>query len=65
MEYFGYDYTSTGQGNYNATHDKSVYGVEYTDGKMEQLEANIISENMISQVDSEGHHYQLLTEVTD
>ena len=26
---------------------------------------NIIAENMLSQVDSEGHHYQVLTEVTD
>ena len=25
----------------------------------------IIAENMMSQVDSEGHHYQVLTEVTD
>ena len=27
--------------------------------------ANILTENMLSQVDSEGHHYQVLTEVTD
>ena len=32
---------------------------------MTQLAANIIAENMISQVDYEGHHYQVLTEVTD
>ena len=32
---------------------------------MEQLAANIIAENMMSQVDSGGHHYQVLTEVTD
>ena len=32
---------------------------------MEQLADNIIAENMLSQVDSEGHHYQVLTEVTD
>ena len=60
-----YDDTSTGEGNYNAMHDKSVCEVEYLDGIMEQLAANIIAENMISQVDSEGHHYQVLTEVTD
>ena len=30
----------------------------------EQLAANIIAENMMSQVDSEVHHYQLFTEVT-
>ena len=30
-----------------------------------KLTANRIAENMLSQVDSEGHHYQLLTQVTD
>ena len=46
-------------------HDKSLYGVEYPDGTTGQLASNIIAENMMSQVDSEGHHYQVLTEVTD
>ena len=27
-------------------HDKSVYKVEYTDGTMEQMAANIIAENI-------------------
>ena len=45
-------------------HEKSLYEVEYPDGMTEQLAANIISENMMSQVDSESHHYQVLTEVT-
>ena len=46
-------------------HDKSLYKVEYPDGMTEQLAANIITENMMSQVDSEVHHYQVLTELTD
>ena len=29
------------------------------------MEVNIIAENMMSEVDSEGHHYQVFTEVTD
>ena len=37
----------------------------YPFGTTEQLEDNIIAENMMSQIDSEGHHYQVLTEVTD
>ena len=45
-------------------HDKSLYEVEYPDGTTEQLAANIIAENILSQVDSEGHHYQVFTEVT-
>ena len=46
-------------------HDKSVYEVKYPDRTAEQLTTKIIAENLISQVDSEGHHYQVLTEVTD
>ena len=32
---------------------------------MEQLSDNIIAENILSQVGSDGNHYQVLTEVTD
>ena len=46
-------------------HDKSVYEFEYPDGTTQKLTANMIAENMLSQVDSEGHHYQVLTEVVD
>ena len=46
-------------------HDKSLYQVENSDGTTEQLASNIIAENMLSQVDSEGYHYEILTEVTD
>ena len=44
---------------------KYVYEVDYPDGTTKQLTANIIDENMPSQVDSEGHHYPFLTGVTD
>ena len=60
-----YDDASKGEGNYNAMNDKYLYEVEYTDGSTEKLAANIISENILSRVDSEGNHYQVLTEVTD
>ena len=46
-------------------HDKPLCEVEYPDLTMDQLAANIIAENMLSLVGSEGHHYQVLTEVTD
>ena len=39
---------STGGGDYNAMHDKSLYEVEYPDGITEQLADNIIAENMLS-----------------
>ena len=45
-----YDDTSTGEGNYNAMNDKSLYEVEYPDVTMEQLADNIIAENMMSQI---------------
>ena len=32
---------------------------------MEEITANIIAENIISYVESEGHHYQVLTGVND
>ena len=43
----------------------SVYETEYSDGTMEQLTANIIGGNKLSQVDSEYHHYKVLTEVNE
>ena len=46
-------------------HNKSIYEVKNTDGKRQQLTASIIAANMLSQVGSEVHHYQVLTEVTD
>ena len=52
--------TSTGEVHHNVMHDKSVYEFEYTDGTTEQLIDNMIDENMLSQVDSEGHQYQVL-----
>ena len=42
-----------------------MHEVEYPDGTTEQLSDNIIDENMMSKVDSEGNHYQVMTEVTD
>ena len=46
-------------------HYKYLYEVEHPEGTTEKLADNIIAENMMSQVDSEGHHYKVLTEVTD
>ena len=39
-----YDDKSTGEGNYNAMNDKSLYEIEYPDGTAEQMAANIIAE---------------------
>ena len=45
--------------------DTSEYTVEMSDVSSQELTANIISESMFTQVDSEGHNYQLLQEITD
>ena len=45
-------------------HKNYVYEVNYLDGTTEKLTANIMDENMLSQVDSEGLQYQVLTGVT-
>ena len=49
----------------NPTENKLVYEVEKYDTNKQQLESNIICENMLSQVDSEGNNYQALTESID
>ena len=36
--------------------DHSLYEVSFPNGQIEELTANMISENMLSQVDSEIHH---------
>ena len=45
--------------------DTSECTVEMSDGSLQELTANIIVESMFAQVDSEGHHCQLLQEITD
>ena len=64
MKIIRYDNISTITGQYNVMQEKSVYEVEYPDETTDQLTANIKTENMLSQVDSEGQHYQFLTKVT-
>jgi hypothetical protein len=56
----------TNEGNsYNPLHDHSSYEVQFSDGTTDELTANVIAENMLSNVDSEGYHYQLLSEIVD
>jgi len=51
--------------NSNPRMDSRQYEVEYLDGTLETLTANTIAENMLSQVDEEGHKQQLIDEVMD
>ena len=51
--------------NKNTILDTRVYDVMFPDGAVCQYAANIITENMYSQVDSNGHHTLLLNKITD
>ena len=45
--------------------DTSECTVEMSDGSSQELTSNITNQSMSAQVYSEGHHYQLLQEITD
>jgi hypothetical protein len=42
-----------------------VYEVEFPDGELKEYAANILAENMLSQVDSEGHNTLLMRNIID
>ena len=54
-----------GQGNNNPILDTRMYEIEYPDGTLKEIQGNIIAQNILSQVDSEGHSYMLLDEISD
>lgn len=39
--------------------------MQFSDGHIEEYAANIIAENLYSQVDEDGHHHMLLQELID
>ena len=43
----------------------SLYEVSFPNDLTEELTENVIAENMLSQVDSYGHHYQLLKDISE
>ena len=45
--------------------DSRLYEVEYIDGRIETLTANIIAENLLAQIDDHGHRYLLIQEIED
>lgn len=54
-----------GMASDNPLLDSRIYEVEYVDGNVEDLTANIIAENLIAQVDEEGHRQVVLEEIID
>ena len=45
--------------------DSRQYEVEYADGYSETLSANVIAENLLSQVDDDGYRQRMFTEISD
>ena len=54
-----------GRAHTNPLFDTREYIVEFTDGTTQNYFANVIAENMYSQIDADGHQYQLLQEIVD
>ena len=54
-----------GKAHGNPLLDSRLSKVEYSDGNIEELSANIIAENLISQVDEEGRRQMMLGEIMD
>jgi hypothetical protein len=57
------DGTPIGMSNSNPLLDTRLYSVEFSDGEVAEIQANIIAENMFAQVDSEGREQMLLHEI--
>ena len=51
--------------NHNPLLDTRNYEVQYVDDFMEEMTANHIAENMLSQVYSEGNHFLFIKDITD
>ena len=54
-----------GKGNNNPILDTRIYQVEYPDGAVAEYSANMIAENIYSQVDDDGHTYSYLSDILD
>ena len=54
-----------GVANSNPMLDSRIYEVEYSDGSLEAFTANIIAENILSQVDEQGHRQLMMDEIMD
>ena len=54
-----------GTAHSNPLLDSRKYEVEYVDGHVEELTANLIAENLMAQVDEEGRRQMMLSAITD
>jgi len=49
----------------NPIFDTRLYQVQFPEGHVEEYSANIIAQNIYSQLDSEGYRYTMMEEITD
>jgi hypothetical protein len=61
----GGDGENIGTYHRNPIFDTRAYLVELADGSVDEYTANIIAENLYSQVDDEGHSHLLMKEISD
>ena len=54
-----------GTANNNPILDTRIYDIEFQDGHTEAISANIIAENLFSQIDEEGRRYAILDQIVD
>ena len=60
-----FDRRPLGTAHKNPMLDIQQYKIEYDDGTTDAYFANIITENLYSQVDDEGHQYLVIHEISD
>ena len=60
-----YEGQPIGRADKNRILDTRVYNVEFSDGKVAELGANIIAECMYAQCDIEGNQYRLMDHIVD
>ena len=61
----GQDGTTVGTYDDNPFLNSIVYEVEFPDGQVKEYSANVIAENMLSQVDSDGYSMTLMEAIID
>ena len=61
----GLNVDSEGRYDANPVLNTQVYDVMFPDGAIQQYAVNIITENLLAQVDEDGNHKQMLQEIVD
>ena len=61
----GNDGKFIGRSHNNPLMDSREYWIEFLDGDKEKYAANVIAENLYSQVDSEGRQHAVMKEIVD